>query len=54
MEKLENKFYTIGIIGAIIIMLFTMFIMEKPFEIMQGINYDYPMFLYTSLGNNSL
>lgn len=49
MEKLENKFYTIGIIGAIVIMLFTIFIMEKPFEIMQGVNYDFPMFLVNSV-----
>ena len=54
MEKLEDKFYTIGIIGAIVIMLLTMIIIENPFEVMQGINFDYPMFFEYSVPINIL
>lgn len=49
MERLEGKFYKIGIIGSVIIMFLTIIFLDKPFELMQGINFDYPMFLVYSL-----
>lgn len=49
MERLEGKLYEIGIIGSIFIMFFTIIFLDKPFELMQGITFDYPMFLVYSL-----
>ena len=49
MERLEGKLYEIGIIGSIIIMFLTIIFLDKPFELMQGITFDYPMFLVYSL-----
>ncbi len=49
MERLEGFFYKIGGIGSALIMLFTIFIIDKPFEFIQGINFDYPMFFVYSI-----
>lgn len=49
MERLEGKLYEIGIIGSIFIMFLTIIFLDKPFELMQGITFDYPMFLVYSL-----
>lgn len=49
MERLEGKLYEIGIIGSIVIMFLTIIFLDKPFELMQGITFDYPMFLVYSL-----
>lgn len=49
MERLEKIFYTIGGIGAIIIMMLCIAFVNNPFEWIKGINYDYPMFLIYSV-----
>lgn len=49
MERLENTFYTIGGIGSIVIMFITIFLIDNPFELFKGINFDYPMFLLYSV-----
>lgn len=45
MQELENRFYSIGIIGSLVINLLCIVFMKNPFEVFKGINYDYPMFL---------
>lgn len=49
MDWLEELFYKIGGIGALIIMFFTMYLIDNPFELIKGINFDYPIFLVYSI-----
>ena len=46
---MEKNFYIIGIMGSIIIMVLTIIFIDNPFNIVKGINFDYPLFLVYSI-----